>query len=239
MEELCFYWVEDNDAGVFTSKACIVTIRVLLAEDHPLVAEGLKLALAQDGFEVVGNAPTGRQAVELASKLEPDVVLLDIQLPEIDGIEALNAIKTTMPNTKVIMLTGHASQERLAQAIGYGASGFLLKDNEPRNISIAIRIVASGGAIIDRDLLATSLEQLGGEARVTPGLAGMQPSDLTQQERRVLVLIAKGHNNASIAETLDITRNTVKSHLHNIFAKLEVTNRTQAAIWAMRNGLVT
>ncbi len=212
--------------------------RVIIADDHRIICEGLRLYLQKDGFDVVGVAHTGRQALELIMALKPDVVLLDIRMPEMDGLEVLAQIKSSKLDTAVIMLTGFVRIEYLTRAITLGASGFLSKEVDPERIPHAIRVVTSGDSIIDRDVLQQAIQEFyfvtGSETQ--PGTTPIHP--LTAQELRVLRFIAEGFNNESIASMLTVSRNTVKAHVSSILSKLGLSDRTQAAIWAVRRGLV-
>jgi DNA-binding NarL/FixJ family response regulator len=211
----------------------MATIRVIIADDHGVVRAGLNGLLTAAGLDVVAEAGTGREALARTRELHPDVVLLDVRMPEMDGLQALTAIKSEMPDVSVVMLTVYASTEYLSRAIAAGAAGYLLKDAEPDEIVHVVRAAAEGDRVIDPALLQSVLEH-------TPVAEGdaLQHADLTQQELRVLKLIALGLNNDAIAETLVVSRNTVKTHVRHIFEKLGVSDRTQAAIWAVRNGLV-
>lgn len=208
-------------------------IRVLIADDHGVVRAGLRGLLTASGLDVIGEADNGRMAVSLASKLHPDVVLLDVRMPEMDGLQALAAIKTEMPDVSVVMLTVYASTEYLSRAIAAGAAGYLLKDAEPEEIARVVQAAAEGEMVIGAGLLQSVLQNAGAAQD-----DAFQRADLTQQELRVLKLIALGLNNDAIAEALVISRNTIKTHVRHIFEKLGVSDRTQAAIWAVRNGLV-
>jgi DNA-binding NarL/FixJ family response regulator len=213
-------------------------IRVLIADDHALMSEGIRLALDRDGLVVVGIARTGREAVKLANELEPDVVLLDIRMPDMDGIQALAAIKTSRPQIGVIMLTSYSNQDYIVRALSLGAAGYLTKEYEPKQLSNAVRAVAAGEAIINPDLLKETMSALSGVTRTKPlGPYAERPA-LTPQELRVLTLIAEGLDNSTIADTLSVSTNTIKSHVRKIFLKLGVEDRTKAAIWAFRNGVV-
>ena len=208
-------------------------IRVIIADDHGVVRAGLRGLLVAAGLDVIAEAGTGAEAVALARELRPDVVLLDVRMPEMDGLQALAAIKAEMPDISVVMLTVYASTEYLSRAIAAGAAGYLLKDAEPDEIVRVGRAAAEGDRVIDASLLQSVLEH-------TPVVEGdaLRQADLTHQELRVLKLIALGLNNDAIAEALVVSRNTVKTHVRHIFEKLGVSDRTQAAIWAVRNGLV-
>jgi DNA-binding NarL/FixJ family response regulator len=210
-----------------------MTIRLLIADDHSVVRAGLRGLLLAAGLDVVGEAVTGREAVALARLLRPHVILMDVRMPEMDGLQALTAIKAEMPEISIVMLTVYASTEYLSRAIAAGAAGYLLKDAEPEEIVRVVRAAAQGDRVIDATLLQSVLEN----TQVAESSA-LQRADLTQQELRVLKLIALGLNNDALAETLVISRNTVKTHVRHIFEKLMVSDRTQAAIWAVRNGLV-
>jgi DNA-binding NarL/FixJ family response regulator len=210
-------------------------IRVLIADDHCLFVDGLNMVLNRDGFKVVGTAQTGRQTIDLTSKLKPHVVLLDIRMPDMDGLQALAAIKASCPETSVIILTSYNTPEYITRAISLGAAGYLMKDTTSEGIINAIRTVASGEAILDMDILEQVINELSEGTRPT-SLRDEIPA-LTPQEVRILQLITEGLNNGTIAEILSLSPNTVKSHVRNIFSKLGVSDRTQAAIWAIRRGI--
>jgi len=209
------------------------TIRVLIADDHGGGRAGLRGLLTASGLDVIGEADNGRMAVSLARDLHPDVVLLDVRMPEMDGLQALAAIKSETPGVSVVMLTVYASPEYLSRAIAAGAAGYLLKDAEPDEIVRVVRAAAEGEMVIGSGLLQSVLQNAGAAQDDE-----LQRVDLTHQELRVLKLIALGLNNDAIAEALVISRNTIKTHIRHIFEKLRVSDRTQAAIWAVRNGLV-
>jgi len=214
-------------------------IKILIADDHRVVTEGLRTYLdGRDGLEVVGTAASGLQAVELTRALKPDVVLLEIRLPDLEGFKVLAAIKVSCPRTGVLILTAHPSIEYLARAVSLGAGGFLSKEMDPKHLPHAIRAVFVGDAIIDRTLLRSALELAGERPATAPEPAKLGVPSLTSQEHRVLQLVAEGLDNEAIASALSVSRNTVKTHTRNIFSKLGVTDRTQAAIWALRSGLV-
>lgn len=213
-------------------------IRVLIADDHKLVCAGLRMVLERAGLEVVGEAPTGRKAIEMAQEAKPDVILLDIIMPDMDGLQALSAIRATLPKTTVIMSTAYARPDFMARAIALGAAGYITKDEDPTVIPRAIAAVVDGEAIVNREILTLALRELSGATKGAPAGPGGELPTLTAQQLRVLTLIAEGMDNATIADTLSISVNTVKTHVRDILVKLAVTDRTQAAIWAFRNGLV-
>ncbi len=213
-------------------------IEVVIADDHGIVTESLRLYLENAGLNVVGTAASGRQAVEQVKKTRPDVLLLDIRMPDMDGIEALAKIKREVPETTVIMLTSVDEYASMAQAIALGAAGYLLKDTTPKQIPNIIRAVMEGDAIIDQNLLREALTTVGFHAQQAQQNAEPPIKDLTEQEQRVLLLLAQGLDNDTIARTLVVSRNTIKTHITSIFRKLNVSNRTQAAIWAFRNGII-
>lgn len=211
---------------------------VLIADDHGIIVQGLRLYLQRDGIDVLGVAKTGRQTIELVQALKPDVVLLDIRMPDMDGLQALSAIKDNGFKTAVIILTGFVRIEYLTRAITLGAAGFLSKDVDPERIPHAIRVVSSGDSIIDREVLQEAIREfyfVTGSEQSEPA-STIQP--LTKQELRVLKFIGEGLNNESIAQMLSVSRNTIKAHVSSILSKLGLSNRTQAAIWAVRRGLV-
>ena len=213
-------------------------IRVLIADDHKLICEGLRLVLDRDGLEVVGIARTGRQTLEMATDLEPDVILLDIIMPGMNGLQVLAAIRSSMPQISVIVLTAYGRPDFMARAIALGAAGYITKDDEPKNIPRAVRAVVGGDAIVNPEILKLAFNELSELTHTDSIGPAMDRPSLTSQQLRVLALIAEGLDNATIAEMLSVSVNTVKTHVRNIFIKLDVSDRTQAAIWALRHGLV-
>jgi two-component system, NarL family, response regulator LiaR len=205
-------------------------IRVLLVDDHPVVRQGLRALLStQDGIEVVGEAADGETAVDEADRLSPDVVLMDVVMPGIDGVEALRRIGERRPQTRVVMLTSYADERRAMEAVDAGASGFLLKDASPRDVVAAIRAAQRGEAVLHPAVAAKLLAE-----RRRPPAAH---ADLTARELEVLRLIARGLQNKQIAAQLHLSEKTVKTHVSAILRKLDVSDRTQAAMYAVRERL--
>ena len=206
-------------------------VRVLLVDDHPVVRQGLRALLStQAGIEVVGEADDGEAAVAAAERLSPDVVLMDVVMPGMDGVEALRRIGERRPQTRVVMLTSYADERRAMEAVDAGASGFLLKDASPRDVVSAIRAAHRGEAVLHPAVAAKLLAE-----RRRPPAAH---ADLTPRELEVLRLIARGLQNKGIAAELHLSEKTVKTHVSAILRKLEVTDRTQAAMYAVRERLV-
>lgn len=213
-------------------------IRVAIVDDHGIVREGLRGLLTRPGIQVVGEADSGATAVELAKQLQPDVILLDIRMRDGDGLQALPQIKAVSPRTSVIMLTTYANPGYLARAISSGASGYLSKEVNPEQIVRAVRAVAAGDELIDRDLLQAALAQVIDQSTPEPEPTEMPVESLSEREIEVLRLMVTGMNNAVIAETLNVSVATVKTHVRHILEKLHVSDRTQAALWAVRHGFI-
>jgi DNA-binding NarL/FixJ family response regulator len=208
-------------------------IRILIADDHPIVREGLSAVLeTQPDFEIVGQATNGAQAVERAAALRPDVILLDLELPELDGVAALRAIRTNDPAAKVIIFTAFDTDERILAAVQAGAQGYLLKGAPREDLFQAIRVVHGGGSLLQPVVAARLLRQVSVAASATP------TESLTERELEVLHLLAKGRQNKEIANELWISERTVKFHVSAILAKLQVGNRTEAVSKAAQLGLV-
>ena len=206
---------------------------VVIADDHPVVRQGLRTFLElQVDLEVVGDAGDGREAVELVAQLVPDVVLMDVVMPNVDGLEALRQIRETSPATSVIVLTSFADDEKIFRAVKAGAAGYLLKDAAPREIAAAIRAVRRGEALLHPAVAAKVMQEL---ATADVPAAG---ADLTERELEVLRLLARGLANKAIARELVVSEKTVKTHASNILAKLHLADRTQAALYAVRQKLV-
>ncbi len=219
-----------------------MTTRVLIVEDHQMTRVGLKMLLErEEKIEVVGEAADGTQAIRLANTTNPDVILMDIGLPEIDGIEATQRIKEAHPAVRVIMLTSKESEQDVFAALGAGADAYCMKGITPESLSTAIHAVKEGTAWLDPAIAKLVLGRFTGET-VGNGFstpAGPPPDcPLTPREMEVLKLIVDGHSNPRIADALVITKATAKAHVHSILQKLCVDDRTQAAVLAMREGYV-
>jgi DNA-binding NarL/FixJ family response regulator len=213
-------------------------IRVLIADDQALVRGGFRMILdAQRDMEVVGEAGDGREAIEHARKLEPDVVLMDIRMPELDGLEATRRLLTGNGGPRVLILTTFDADEYVYQAMKAGASGFLLKDVRPEQLADAVRVVAAGDALLAPAITRRLVEQF--VRRPPPGSTKPpELAELTARELDVLVLVARGLSNAEIASALFLTESTVKTHLTHILTKLGLRDRVQAVVLAYESGLV-
>lgn len=212
-------------------------VRVLLVDDHVLFRRGLAaLMTTRDGIEVVGEAEDGYEAVEKAMALRPEVVLMDIQMPLCDGIRATRAIREKIPGTKILILTVSDEDDHLFEAVKAGAHGYLLKNVQPETLAQAITGVVKGEAPISGAVAARLLK----EFSATWTVPNVSPSDprLSEREREILTLVARGASNKEIAARLVITEGTVKNHLHNILAKLHVRNRAEIAAYAVRQGIL-
>jgi len=207
-------------------------IRVVIADDHPIVREGLRTYLGtREGIEVVGEAADGEQAVARVARLRPDVVLLDLVMPVLDGVGALVRILAADPDARVIVLTSFAAEDQMLPALRAGAAAYLLKDTDPAELERAVRAVAAGDSLLSPVVAARLLR----EVRRSP--SGDPLASLTPREREVLGLLARGLSNRQIAAELVVAEKTVKTHVSNILAKLSVADRTQAALLAVRSGL--
>jgi DNA-binding NarL/FixJ family response regulator len=207
-----------------------MTIRILICDDHSVVRQGLKMFLALDAeIEVVGEASNGEQALRLARELEPDVVLMDLLMPGMDGTAATAAIRHQLPDIEVIVLTSVLEDRAIYDAMRAGAIGYLLKDTEADKLGQAIRAAAAGQVQLSPAVAARLVREIRPPSMVEP---------LTERETEVLKLLARGYSNKGIATELFIGEKTVKTHVSNILAKLAVPSRTQAALHAVRVGLV-
>ena len=207
-------------------------IGVLIVDDHAVVRQGLRTLLElHEEIEVVGEAVNGLEAVEQASQLLPDVVLMDLQMPEMDGVEATRRIRSLSPTTKVIILTSFAEDDNVFPSIKAGAHGYLLKNVSPPDLIKAIQAAHRGEVQLDPEIAKRLMDEI--SARPSKPAA----DDLTERELDVLRLIARGLKNRDIASELVLSEKTVKTHVSNILSKLHLSDRTQAAIYALREGL--
>lgn len=209
-------------------------ISVLLVDDHRVVRQGLRDFLElQDDIDVVGEAGSGEDGVKLAQEFLPDVVLQDLVLPGIDGVEATRRIKAVSPSTRIIVLTSFADDDKVFPAIKAGAISYLLKDVQPEELARAIRAAQRNEAVLHPEVASKLMQEFN-----APRPAENQVEQLTEREMDVLRLIARGKSNKEIADTLIISEKTVKTHVSNILSKLHLADRTQAAIYALRQRLV-
>ncbi|MFE3947711.1 response regulator [Streptomyces sp. NPDC059118] len=206
-------------------------IRVLLVDDHQVVRRGLRTFLEiQDDIEVVGEAADGAEGVARTEELRPDVVLMDIKMPGTDGIEALRRLRELENPAKVLIVTSFTEQRTVVPALRAGASGYVYKDVDPDALAGAIRSVHAGHVLLQPEVAGALL------AQEDPGSGTGRGSTLTEREREVLGLIADGRSNREIARALVLSEKTVKTHVSNILMKLDLSDRTQAALWAVRHG---
>jgi two-component system, NarL family, response regulator LiaR len=209
-------------------------IRILVVDDHAVVREGLRSFLElQEDFEVVGEAADGEEAVTAAERLRPDVVLMDLVMPGLDGVGAMQRLREQLPSCRVIVLTSFADDDRLLPAVQAGAAGYLLKDAQPSELARAVRAAHAGEALLDPTVAARLVDAIAQAPGSEP------PQRLTPRERQVLELIGRGLSNKLIARELEISEKTVKAHVGHLLGKLGVDDRTQAALYAVRAGLIS
>jgi NarL family two-component system response regulator LiaR len=215
----------------------IQTIKVLIVDDHRMVRGGLRGFLdGEPGLAVVGEAETGEEAIAAVPELGPDVVLMDLMMPGMGGIAAIGALRQSHPRLKIMALTSFADDEQVFPALEAGANGYLLKDIDPDELVSAIRAVQAGESPLDPEVAKRLISRF--QRPATPAKPAVPHEPLTERERDVLRLLTQGKSNKEIANELYIGDRTVKSHLSAIFQKLDVTDRTQAALYAVRHGMV-
>jgi DNA-binding NarL/FixJ family response regulator len=215
-------------------------IRVLVVDDHPIVREGLrKLLEMESDIEVVAEADDGRRAIELVEERRPDIVLLDLKMPGMDGLAALQTIRSAAPETRVIVLTASEDKNEWVQAMKLGCQGIVVKQTSPDLIVKSIRKVHGGEIWLDSHTTAAVMRQFASPADHAAGTAGKgrERSPLSAREREIVALVAQGYKNKEMAEKMFISEQTVKNHLHNIFDKLGVSDRLELALYAIHKGL--
>jgi len=216
-----------------------VSVRVLIADDQALVRAGFrKLLEAESGIDVVGEAEDGASALMAARRLRPDVVLMDIRMPRMDGIEAARRMAADVPHTRVVILTTYDLDEYVYQALRAGACGFLLKDAPPDQLVAAVRLAASGDALLAPAITRRLIEEFARRPMPDPELTA-QLGSLTEREREVLVYLARGLGNAEIARELHVGEATVKTHVANVLQKIQARDRVQAVVFAYESGFVS
>lgn len=211
-------------------------IRILLVDDHFVVRQGLRALLeTRPGFDVIGEASDGLEAVKAAKKLQPDIILIDLVMPNMDGIAAIKEITADNPNARILVLTSFAEDDKVFAAIKAGALGYLLKDSSPQELLQAIKAVYRG----ESSLHPTIALKLVRELHQPPDPITHDAQSLTSRETAVLKLLAQGFSNQDISQQMNISERTVATHVSNILSKLHVANRTQAALYALREGLAS
>ena len=211
------------------------SIRVLIVDDHSIVRKGIRALLAEiEGIEVIGEAGDGREAIAQAEALNPDVILMDLVMPGMDGIEATRQITTDDAGAHILVLTSFASDDKVFPAIKAGALGYLLKDSEPADLVQAIQQVHRGEPSLQPSIAHRVLQELQRPSRHPP-----TPDPLTDREMEVLRLVAKGFSNPEVAEKLTVTEATVRTHVSNILSKLHLANRVQATLYALQEGITS
>ncbi len=229
-----------NNTPEDSGSPSIVKIRVVIADDHPIVRDGLrKLLSLEDDLEVVGEASDGREVLDVVQALEPDVLLLDLRMPNLDGLSALQALQQSKKKTRVIVLTASEDKNEFVQAMKLGCSGIVLKQTAPELIVKSIRKVHAGEIWLDSHTTAAVMRQFSAAGDLSsPGNGrNRERSPLSQREREIVALVAQGYKNKEMAEKMFISEQTVKNHLHNIFDKLGVSDRLELALYAIHKGL--
>jgi two-component system, NarL family, nitrate/nitrite response regulator NarL len=220
-----------------------VPIRVLIADGQPIVLEGLRSVLAQHStIQVVGEAADGMEAIDKSVHLDPDIVLMDLKLPRVDGLTVLRSIQTRAPRTKVMIFSSSENKDEFVEAMKLGCSGVLLKDGPVSLIEKSLQKVQAGEIWLDSNTTAAVIRQFASPtdfvaSAPSNGKPSRERAQLSQREREIIVLIAQGYKNKEIAEKMFITEQTVKNHLHNVFDKLGVSDRLELALYAIHNSL--
>src|SRR6202451_237537 len=235
-----FTTVEDNGVRHTPAEPRKGMIRVLIADDHPIVRDGLKKLLSlEEDFTVVGEASDGCEVLDRVQELDPDVLLLDLRMPNLDGLSALQALQQTNKRTRVIILTASEDKNEFVQAMKLGCSGIVLKQTAPELIVKSVRHVHGGEIWLDSHTTAAVMRQFAvpGETGGSGSGKARERSPLSQREREIVQLVAQGYKNKEMAEKMFISEQTVKNHLHNIFDKLGVSDRLELALYAIHKGL--
>jgi len=210
-------------------------IRVLIVDDHTIVRKGIRALLAEiEGIEVVGEADNGQEAIAQAETLHPDVILMDLAMPKMDGIEATRQIRASQPESRILVMTSFAADDKVFPAIKAGALGYLLKESAPEDLVQAIRQIHRGESSLHPTIARKVLQEI-----THPSDRPPTPNPLTEREEEVLRLVAQGLSNQDIARKLNISDPTVRTHVSNIMSKLHLATRIQAALYALREGLVS
>lgn len=213
-------------------------IRILICDDHAVVREGLRaLITTEPDMTIVGEATDGESAVAAFRELRPDVGLLDMVMPRMDGVETLKAILSEFPGARILILTSFSDDDMVFPAIKAGALGYLLKDSSPDELIRAIHTVARGEASLHPYIARRLLRELSRPANQPPTIVGVSPEALSEREVEVLKLVARGYSNEAIAEELNLSERTARGHVSSILTKLHLANRTQAALFALREGI--
>jgi two-component system, NarL family, response regulator LiaR len=211
------------------------TIRVLIVDDHAIVRKGVKALLAEvEHIDVIGEASNGKEAVDQAEKLKPDVILMDLEMPVMDGVEAISQINSRQEKARIVALTSFATDDKVFPAIKNGALGYILKDSEPNKLIEAIQQVHKGEPSLDPSIARKVLNELS-----HPIKQPVSPDPLTERELEVLSLVAKGLSNQEIADRLSIAEVTVRTHVSHILSKLHLANRVQATLYALREDMAS
>ena len=231
--------VSTETTPVIAEQPQAVRIKVVIADDHPIVRDGLrKLLSLEDDIDVIGEAADGREVLQVVQQTDPDVVLLDLRMPNLDGLSALQALQQMNKRSKIIVLTASEDKNEFVQAMKLGCSGIVLKQTAPELIVKSIRKVFSGEIWLDSHTTAAVMRQFAAPGEVIGGGGkGRERSPLSAREREIVSLVAQGYKNKEMAEKMFISEQTVKNHLHNIFDKLGVSDRLELALYAIHKGL--